>query len=1369
MFLTLLFAIKIVAQVVPVGSGSYTKTFPGTDSAGRNGYPSGTPQLTGAAAGKPVPTNDWWSKLVKENHADNLFSYPFTMKTTNNGLVVSYIPWGVIDDQQPVVVGVTGLATTRTTVSDYSDWTVTMNWNDGTRTFETTSGVAMPFLYFTKGNADVAQVTVNLGTVVVDNEMLVISNARNGADFAVYAPAGSTWTQNGKVYTSTLNGKNYWSLAFIPLTAANVHAVATEYKKYAYVFPVNTTAEYSYNENTSVLRTSFTVQSVVKEGTENKMLMGLLPHQWAHLASNSPVPDKYSYASIRGEIKTMAGNSFSTEYTFKGILPTLPYVSNYSEGFNPAELNSKIAAIENDQLALWTDSYNEGQVMNRLIQTARIAAETGNTAAFSKMFKTVKDRLENWLKAESGEKAFLFYYNTTWSAMLGYPAGHGQDTNINDHHFHWGYFIHAAAFIEQYQPGWATQFGAMINLLVRDAASTNRNDDLFPYLRNFSPYAGHCWANGFATFPQGNDQESTSESMQFNSSLIHWGEVTGDKAIRDLGIYLYTTEQAAIEEYWFDMNKRTFPANQQYSLVSRVWGNSIDNGTFWTSDIAASYGIELYPIHGGSLYLGHNIAYATKLWNEIMAKTGILSNQVNDNLWHDVMWKFAAFVDPAKAIQLHDSYPGRNLKFGISAAQTYHWLHAMNALGQVDASVTANHPVAAVFKKNNVRNYVAHNYSNQAITVTFSDNYQLQVPARSMATSIDSNVKGTLTGSFAEAHVGGSVELSVQVTQGSAVKVEFMQGSTLLGTMTQAPYSMDATNLAPGVHHFFAKVYESEKFNTTNSVSVVVGNQLPYGGTANQIPGTIEAGKYDVFEGGNGQNISYLDLSPGNNGDFRKDESVDVANHTTEGATIGWIDAGEWVEYTIQVAETGMYSMAFRYASGNAAGGGPFRLELNGQPITQNITVPSTSTSSWNVWATRTVTEIPLTAGVHVLRLAFSSGEFNLGRMTFTRTGNLPYSIPVANAGPDMKVLMPQTSFMLDGTGSYETASKTLSYAWTQVYGPTVVNFSNTQHVSPTVTNLKEGMYKFRLTVSNPDLRISQDEVLVMVTSTANIPPTVAITSPVNNSTFTQGKPVTLTATASDFDGTVTEVAFFAGESLIGSVNSAPYTLVWNPKAGNYSVTARATDNGGAVSTSNPINVTIAPSMICSERSTQASQGSFTTGYIATFETVGSNVTITFELLDENKSGVVAYLWKQSPFSESSMTNIGGKKFSATLGGLTHGTTISYACKFAFAGGMSVTKYFNYVVGTDCGQTSVQKVSVNEAFFYPNPVENFVKLNLSGSSDYKVSIFDLTGSLVYENMQAADQIIDMTGFRSGIYFIRAENDETIYNAKLIRK
>ena len=718
--LFLIFAVAVSGQIIPTGSGSYTKTFPGTDAAGRNAVPSGKPQLSGNAVGKPVPTSDWWSALVKNGQASNLFNYPFTMSTTNAGLITTYIPWGVIGDNNPVEIGVVGMAATKTTVSDYSDWTVTMDWNDGSHNFKATSGMGMPFLYFTKKSTDIAQVKVKNGTVTVSGEMLVITNLSNGADFAVYAPTGSTWSQNGNVYTSYLNGRDYWSLAFIPLTVSDVNATATEYKKYAYVFPVKTTATYTYNETTAVMRTDFIVQTEVKEGSETKMLLGLLPHQWAHLAADSPVPDKYSYAIVRGEMKTLAGNSFSVENTFHGILPTLPYVDNYSIGFNPTALNEKITSLENTSLATWTDSYNEGQVMNQLIQTARIADEMGNTTSRNKILSTIKTRLQNWFKAEGGEVAFLFYYSSTWSALIGYPAGYGQDGGLNDHHFHWGYFIHAAAFVAQYEPGWAAQWGEMVNLLVRDAACADRNDAMFPYLRNFNPYAGHSFADGFANNPQGNNQESSSESMVFASSLIHWGQLTANKAIRDLGIYLYTTEQTGIEEYYMDTKHRNFPASQQYSLVSRVWGNSQDNGTFWTADIAASYGIELYPIHGGSLYLGQDTVYVKKLWNEMEANTGILSNQANPNLWHDIYWQYLAFIDPAKATGMYNSYPERELKFGVSDAQTYHWLHAMNALGRVDASVTADYPIAAAFIQGETITYVAQNYSDAEITVTFS-------------------------------------------------------------------------------------------------------------------------------------------------------------------------------------------------------------------------------------------------------------------------------------------------------------------------------------------------------------------------------------------------------------------------------------------------------------------------------------------------------------------------------------------------------------------------------------------------------------------------------------------------------------------------
>lgn len=1289
---TLLIALQGISQVVQVGSGSYTKTFPGYDVLGRNAIPTGTPFVSGNAVGKPVPTSDWWTALVKNGQASNLFNHPFTMKTNKTGLVVTYIPSGVIDDIEPVTVGVAGMDAPQTTVSGYSDWTVTMDWKDANHHFETTSGLGMPFLYFTKGDTDIAQVTVASGTVTISDEMLVISNARNGADFAVYAPAGSTWIKNGNTYTSTLNGKNYWSLAFIPLTATDVAGVATEYKKYAYVFPVKTTATYSYNEATSVIRTEFNVTTDVKEGNETKMLLGLLPHQWSHLSADSPVPDKYSYAIIRGEMKTLAGNSFTVENTFHGILPTLPYVDNYSSGFTPTALNEKIKSIENNELASWTDSYNEGQVMNQLIQTARIADQTGNVASRDKILSTIKNRLENWLTYNGSEVAFLFYYNTIWSAFIGYPAGYGQDAGLNDRHFHWGYFIHAAAFIEQYQPGWASQWGGMVKMLVRDVASSDRNDAMFPYLRNFNPYSGQSWADGFANNPQGNNQESSSESMVFNSSLIHWGQLTADKAIRDLGIYLYTTEQTAIEEYYMDIHHRNFPASQQYSLVSRVWGNKNDNGTFWTSDIAASYGIELYPIHGGSLYLGQDTLYVKRLWDEIAANTGILSNQANPNLWHDIMWEYLSFIDPAKAITLYNSYPDRDIKFGVADAQTYHWLHAMNALGRVNASVTADYPIAAAFIQHGKNIYVAQNYSNSDLTVTFSTGYKLLVPAGKMATSIDVKTNGTLTASFSSSAVNGSVVLQVSVTGGMYSKIEFMDGSQVLGSVVSGALAFTAANLQLGKHNFYARIYDGDKFNVTNIIEVLVGNQVSYNGSAWEIPGTIEAGKFDIFEGGNGQNICYFDATLSNAGDFRTEEYVDVTADAAEGATVGYVTAGEWLEYTVNVTQAGLYSFAFRYASGNPSGGGPFHLELDGVVVSGDIPVPSTSSTVWSIWATKTITNIPLTPGIHVLRLSFSNGEFNLGKLTFTRTGNLAYSYPVAVTAGRTKVLFPQNSATIDGSGSYDSEGNALNFEWTQNYGPSTVQFSDALVPNPVISGLVEGIYSFSLTVTNPDLRSDSEDLLVLVSSQENVKPIVSLISPMDGSAYVEGTEIGLSATASDFDGIIQKVDFYSDNTLISSDETSPYTAFFTPVSGNYALTAKATDNGGATGTSQAVNVTVNSIMSCTEVSDAATEGAFAIGYKCTFETIGSNVTVTFELLDA-KTGVVAYLRKANPFTEMAMTKASGKIFSVTLSGQTPGETLSNACKFAFAGGLAVTKYISYVVGSNCGSAGTDTES----------------------------------------------------------------------------
>jgi hypothetical protein len=91
-----------------------------------------------------------------------------------------------------------------------------------------------------------------------------------------------------------------------------------------------------------------------------------------------------------------------------------------------------------------------------------------------------------------------------------------------------------------------------------------------------------------------------------------------------------------------------------------------------------------------------------------------------------------------------------------------------------------------------------------------------------------------------------------------------------------------------------------------------------------------------------------------------------------------------------------------------------------------------------------------------------------------------------------------------------------------------------------------------------------------------NAPPAVALASPINGAIVAANTNLTLAATASDSDGTVTLVQFYQGATFLGSDASSPYSVVWsNVPVGSYTLTARATDNRGAVTVSTPVAITV--------------------------------------------------------------------------------------------------------------------------------------------------------------------------------------------------
>jgi len=95
-------------------------------------------------------------------------------------------------------------------------------------------------------------------------------------------------------------------------------------------------------------------------------------------------------------------------------------------------------------------------------------------------------------------------------------------------------------------------------------------------------------------------------------------------------------------------------------------------------------------------------------------------------------------------------------------------------------------------------------------------------------------------------------------------------------------------------------------------------------------------------------------------------------------------------------------------------------------------------------------------------------------------------------------------------------------------------------------------------------------------TTPTNNPPTVSLTSPANNATYAIGATVTLTATATDADGTIASVKFYNGSTLLSTVTTAPYTYSWtNVAQGSYSITAVATDNSANQTTSTAVSIIV--------------------------------------------------------------------------------------------------------------------------------------------------------------------------------------------------
>jgi endoglucanase Acf2 len=726
-------------QQTAVGAGGYTTALLGDEKPPSNqaGQPV-QPKVTADFKGLPS-TNDWWSSLIwpfdrgneGNPYSEAMFAHPLALKALPTGLGLGGPGEAEVSSRsyffpyhQDLVVGVEGLKAPAAAVEDYGDWIVTARWEGQGRRLRATFGHGLPFAYFeasgggavVRAGASSAKATVSVFAELPGTVGLLV----DGRPYGVFAPKGAAWTRaeaaGETVLRSQLGGARYFSVAALPDATPATLAI---FRRHAFAFVTGARVSWKYDADSAELRTTFALETVARDQGKQlspEPLVALYPHQWKNVGR--PVGPA-TYRSPRGPMKLLAAGSFETRLRFGGVLPVLPRPSG--AGYDQDTLASFVrgAARADELFPKGMDgtkgTYWTGKSLERVALLAWLAEQVGEGEARATFVGALERVLQDWF---DGQTPNLFYYDRTWGTLVGLPSEYRSGWELNDHHFHYGQYIFAAATVARFDPAWAqdARWGGMVDLLIKDCANVDRKDRRFPFLRYFDPYAGHSWANGPSLFPEGNNEESSSEDANFATAVILWGSVTGKTEVRDLGVFLHATLTTAIEQYWFDVDGENFPKGFDRPALGMVWGSGGKFDTWWDRNPVYVHGINFLPFHGGSLYLGRHPDYVLKNHQALVA-----ANKGEPRLWRELIWMYLALADANKAIALSEENKYYEPEFGVSRGFVYHWLHALEGLGQVDTTVTADLPTYAVLRKGETRHHVAFNPGAEKRKVRFSD------------------------------------------------------------------------------------------------------------------------------------------------------------------------------------------------------------------------------------------------------------------------------------------------------------------------------------------------------------------------------------------------------------------------------------------------------------------------------------------------------------------------------------------------------------------------------------------------------------------------------------------------------------------------
>ena len=527
------------------------------------------------ADGLTPPTNRWFSGLVFSEEPHPVQPLPLTFTGSDGGFgfglpqVVVSADNVVGSNQQDVEVTLEGA--TEQQVSRYDDASFTLSHHGG-------DGEEL-------GRTTVARGSLAVSHVAVRDERLTTSLTwkDSGEVWSATAPTGDYGLV---VRDGTVDGRHILldeggSATFFPVPAGQEAAGLARY-----VSPVDGTHT-AYDVGAQRVATSLAHTS---GGKPSGTPFVLLPVQAAGL-SDEVTCDLGSFPSVYGDLPVCRGESLAWEVPRQRAVAGLDL-----SGLPPRERTELARQVAADVAALPplpTDTYYGGKWLFRTAQLLEVASRVGAEAAARDAQEQLTAALLRWSEpsgcAERANQCFVV--DPKWRGIVGLEPAYGSE-QFNDHHFHHGYFLHAAGVLARHDPAVVERLRPVVDLLAADIAGGS-DTRVTPRLRAFDVYAGHSWASGTAPFADGNNQESSSEAVNAWVGLALWAEATGDEELARHAAWLHASEAASARALWIEPE---VPDGFAHRVFGINWGGKRDHTTWFSPAESAILGIQLIPM-----------------------------------------------------------------------------------------------------------------------------------------------------------------------------------------------------------------------------------------------------------------------------------------------------------------------------------------------------------------------------------------------------------------------------------------------------------------------------------------------------------------------------------------------------------------------------------------------------------------------------------------------------------------------------------------------------------------------------------------------------------------------------------------------------